>query len=327
MLNKLFIGGIHNMSVSYEYYKIFYYVAKYNSFNKAAAVLSNSQPNISRSITNLEAELNCKLFYRSHKGVILTDAGQELFKHVEAACKHFDMGEELVRAANEMKTGILTIGFSIDLTPSILQYILLPSISFFKEAHSGIEFKIITDTSASLISDIDEGLIDTAFITSNPKDKKEDKYLNKTVIHSYRDTIIAGKAYKELSENSISLKELINYPLISLWRDSETYKYYRNFLAEHGLEFNPTIQATSTWQILGYTKGNLGIACMHPHEAELAIKENIIYHINLKEKLPIRYIAMVDDSRKKKQIVEVFKNTLLDYLREHEEDIPFKLQE
>lgn len=38
------------MSVSYEYYKIFYYVAKYRSFNKAAAVLSNSQPNISSHV-------------------------------------------------------------------------------------------------------------------------------------------------------------------------------------------------------------------------------------------------------------------------------------
>ncbi len=34
------------MDVNYEYYKIFYYVAKHNSFTKAARVLGNSQPNI-----------------------------------------------------------------------------------------------------------------------------------------------------------------------------------------------------------------------------------------------------------------------------------------
>ena len=62
------------MSVSYEYYKIFYYVGKYHSFNKAASVLMNSQPNITRAMNNLESELDCKLFFRSHKGSGIPEA-------------------------------------------------------------------------------------------------------------------------------------------------------------------------------------------------------------------------------------------------------------
>ena len=34
------------MYVDWEYYKIFYYVAKYQNFTKAARVLGNNQPNI-----------------------------------------------------------------------------------------------------------------------------------------------------------------------------------------------------------------------------------------------------------------------------------------
>ena len=34
------------MDVNFEYYKIFYYVAKYNNFTRAARVLGNSQPNV-----------------------------------------------------------------------------------------------------------------------------------------------------------------------------------------------------------------------------------------------------------------------------------------
>ena len=36
------------MDVNFEYYKIFYYVAKYHNFTKAAQALNNSQPNITR---------------------------------------------------------------------------------------------------------------------------------------------------------------------------------------------------------------------------------------------------------------------------------------
>ena len=50
------------MSVSYDYYRIFYYVAKYGSFTRAASILMNSQPNITRTIANLEKELDCRLF-------------------------------------------------------------------------------------------------------------------------------------------------------------------------------------------------------------------------------------------------------------------------
>ena len=58
--------------VSYDYYRIFYYVAKYKSFTKAAKMLDNSQPNITRCMNNLESELSCKLFVRSNQGIVLT---------------------------------------------------------------------------------------------------------------------------------------------------------------------------------------------------------------------------------------------------------------
>ena len=58
--------------ITYDYYRIFYYVAQYKSFTKAAAALGNNQPNITRCMNNLEAELDCKLFLRSNKGVLLT---------------------------------------------------------------------------------------------------------------------------------------------------------------------------------------------------------------------------------------------------------------
>ena len=47
--------------ITFDYYRIFYFVAKYKSFTKAAEVLQNSQPNISRCMGNLEQELECKL--------------------------------------------------------------------------------------------------------------------------------------------------------------------------------------------------------------------------------------------------------------------------
>ena len=62
------------MDVNFEYYKIFYYVAKYHNFTKAAQALNNSQPNITRAMNCLEQQLNTTLFIRTNRGVQLTPA-------------------------------------------------------------------------------------------------------------------------------------------------------------------------------------------------------------------------------------------------------------
>lgn len=50
------------MYISYEYYRIFYHVAKCGNLTKAAEALQNSQPNMTRAIRNLESEIGCPLF-------------------------------------------------------------------------------------------------------------------------------------------------------------------------------------------------------------------------------------------------------------------------
>ena len=60
------------MNSNFEYYKIFYYVAKYENLTKAASVLKTSQPAVTRTIHNLENDLGCRLFIRSKKGMQMT---------------------------------------------------------------------------------------------------------------------------------------------------------------------------------------------------------------------------------------------------------------
>ena len=61
--------------------KYFYYVAKYNSYTKAASELMISQPSLSYSIKVLEDELDKKLFNRGKK-LELTNYGKFLYKQV-----------------------------------------------------------------------------------------------------------------------------------------------------------------------------------------------------------------------------------------------------
>ena len=97
------------MYVDWEYYKIFYYVAKYQNFTKAARVLGNNQPNITHSMNRLESQLNCVLFIRSNRGVTLTPEGEMLYSRIASAAVQIQDAEEELSASATLEHGAISI--------------------------------------------------------------------------------------------------------------------------------------------------------------------------------------------------------------------------
>ena len=81
------------MYISYEYYRIFYHVAKCGNLTKAAEALQNSQPNMTRAIRNLESEIGCPLFSRTNRGMILTPEGEEFLGYARQVTDQYQLLE------------------------------------------------------------------------------------------------------------------------------------------------------------------------------------------------------------------------------------------
>ena len=58
-------------------------VAKAGSINKASETLLVAQPNLSRSIKELEADLGITIFLRTSKGMTLTPKGEEFMGYAK----------------------------------------------------------------------------------------------------------------------------------------------------------------------------------------------------------------------------------------------------
>ena len=65
-------------------------VARLGSLNKAAEALLTAQPNISRSIKELESDLGISIFNRSAKGMELTPEGEEFIGYAQSILKQLD---------------------------------------------------------------------------------------------------------------------------------------------------------------------------------------------------------------------------------------------
>ena len=125
------------MNISYDHYRVFYYVAKYKSFTRAAEILYNNQPNLTRAIKTLEKEIGCTLFERTNKGVRLTEDGVKLYEHISLAFEHIQAGEEAISLKRSLESGIVSIGAS----EIALRCYLLPILDRYHSLYDGVRIK------------------------------------------------------------------------------------------------------------------------------------------------------------------------------------------
>lgn len=83
--------------------KYAYEVAKAGSLSKASEVLLIAVPNISRSIKELEADLNITIFDRTTKGMRLTLEGEEFMNYAKGILSQIDQVEQLYKGNLQKK--------------------------------------------------------------------------------------------------------------------------------------------------------------------------------------------------------------------------------
>jgi len=115
--------------------RIFHTVAEAGSFTHAGETLNLSQSAVSRQISALEESLNCHLFHRHARGLILTEQGELLDRTVKGVFAKLAMVEARLNESKERPQGPLkittTVGFgSIWLTPKMKEFVeLYPDIN------------------------------------------------------------------------------------------------------------------------------------------------------------------------------------------------------
>jgi len=121
--------------LNYHHLRYFLAVAKAGGLRQAAESLHVSQPSISAQIRELEEALGEKLFRRSGRTKVLTDAGQIALRHAEEI---FSLGQELVSAVKQRPTARavrLQVGVA-DSFPKLVTYeILRPVFATLPAVH------------------------------------------------------------------------------------------------------------------------------------------------------------------------------------------------
>lgn len=209
------------MSLNFEYYKVFYYVATYKNITRAAEHLCVTQPSVTKAIQNLESQLDCVLFERSTRGVNLTPAGKSLFRKIEPACMELFLAEKDLQQRKSLEQGTLRICTGI----SSLNAILFDAIQSYRQLYPGITFDIFDNHSRIQLESLERDEFDI-LLDLTPVDMLLDPE-NKGVIrlldnHSVcikkmgtiTDVPVVGPKYFHLAGKPLTMEDLQEYPLI-----------------------------------------------------------------------------------------------------------------
>lgn len=272
------------MDINYELYKVFFHVATTLSFSEASKQLFISQSAVSQSIKALEKKLDQTLFVRSTKRVQLTPEGEILLRHVEPAMNLIMRGEnQLMDTAST--GGQIRIGAS----DTICRYFLVPYLERFHKEFPNAHIKVTNQTSIKCIELLEAGQVD--FIVVNcPNSYLSNLYCTKK-IGEFKDVFVAGNAFSELKGKSISFKELLDYPILMLEKQTTTSEFLHKLFQQHQLDLVPEIEVNSNDLLLDLAKIGLGIAfvpdyCIPGNEKDL-------FHVETEAELPSRELVIV----------------------------------
>lgn len=277
------------MYINLELYRTFYVTAKSGSISKAARELFTSQPAVSQSIKSLEDKLGGQLFYRTPKGVSLTVEGEVLFSYIE---KGYGLMQTAERKFLELKS--LSLGeLRIAVCNTICKYYLMDYLEEYNKRYPKIKIYVTDKSTNKIVEALESGEVDIGILNMNiSKDKKH----NLNMINSFtiQDCFVAGEKYSDICNKKMNLKELVdNYPIMLLEKGGNSREFIDNYFYTNGLTVLPEVELGSMELLTQFSKKGMGIACVVKNYVQKELKENLLYEVPVKEKIPQRTIGVV----------------------------------
>lgn len=269
-----------------ELWKLFYEVACAKNISKASEKLHISQPAITKQIKKLEEELNCKLFIRNQKGVILTQDGETIFQDIKNALNAFELAEKKLKDNNELITGTIKIG----ITTSLAKSYLMPYIRKFHQLYPNIIFEISTDPTSLLKQELKKGKIDFIIAKFPPRITDEFEYIK---IGTRQDCFVVNENYGELINKPLKLSEISNYPILLQKQPSSSRDYIENYCQNYNIKLHSVMEIASSNLLIEFAKIGSGIGVVTKEYIQKELSNKELYELNVNPKIPPRDFGII----------------------------------
>lgn len=241
-------------------------IAETGSMNRAAEQLYVTQPTLTSSVAELEAEIGQQIFNRTNRGVSLTSSGTRFLHYARQVYQQYELLEREYGSAQEIKRvfGVSTQHYSF-VTKAFVE-----TVKQFGTSH--FEFAIRETRTVDVIRDVAQQRSDIGILFRSRHNKKvlsrifAEKRLEFTPLIECHAFVYLWKGHPLAKEKSITMEQLRNYPCLSFEQGDQSSSYFaEEILSER--EYPQSIHATDRATMLnlmiglnGYTLCS-GIIC------------------------------------------------------------------
>lgn len=222
----------------------FYALAQTQHVTKTADHFHIAQPALTQTIHRLEGELGVKLFQKSGRNIVLTDAGEYLKKKVEPILKSINEIPEEIMALAESRKKLLKINVlaaSNMVTEAIIE---------FQKDFGGVNFQIVQNTESEQ-ADI---TVFTREFFLHPDNKRQHAY-----VFTEQIFLAVPKDSEMASRPAIKLKEMANKEFVALAGSRSLRTICDRFCMHAGFRPNVVFESDSPAAVMNIISASLGV--------------------------------------------------------------------
>jgi len=232
--------------------KIFYLASKRDSLSRAAEELNVTQPAVTKGIQRLQEYYEIKLFNRFGKKLVLTDAGEALYKIAE---KIFDLeihAEDTIREFLEQKQGHIRI----DASESFGAYYLPSIVNPISKDHSDIRISVNILPSDLVVKNVANLNNDIGFISFSIENEKT---ICREILEDHM-VFVAPPSHPLVNKKRLTYTDLSGQSMIVHETGSFSYQVANNFFEKHNIDIIVSLELSSNRAIMKAVEDGLGIA-------------------------------------------------------------------
>jgi DNA-binding transcriptional LysR family regulator len=240
------------MAINLHHLRLFAAVVEHGGFTKAAAALRLSQPAISKSLNELERQLDVSLLDRGGRSIRLTDAGKTLHARARELFGVEQTAEQELRELRGLKRGVLRIGAST----TIATYMLPPVLGRFHLRHPRVRIRTTSANTRAVLRMLLEFRVDVALVEGPVSHSRVE-------VTPWREdelVVIAPPDHVLFSERRVDVHMLADQQFLVREPGSGTREVSQRALALHGVRFTNTMRVGGTEAIKQGVAAGLGLA-------------------------------------------------------------------
>jgi LysR family nitrogen assimilation transcriptional regulator len=233
-------------------------VALCGSVSRAAIGLGRSQPALTKSIHDLEAELELSLFERAGRRMVLTPNGVALLERVRPLLTEVEQLREHARMLASGKATVLRLGGA----SNIIERVLPDVLRLYRQRHPQVEVRLTLEGGTQLLFALETGEIDVAITRQT-----YGAYLRSEVAFPIYAMAAIPAGHRLARRRSVAIEDLAREPLLTAPPSVTSRRLVELAFQTKGMRPRIAVESHEVHALLALAQAEQGVAIV-PSTAE-----------------------------------------------------------